>query len=992
MATLKIINNTGADVTIADAGVVIPASSSSTLTNDGSIRALCKSASLRTLVTALTLTINDGTQDRDANYLDVLWGGIGFQEDHPYRVATTEAEFDAAISDLSGTGGGTILLAGFITLTSDKTWDLNDIIVQGGDYQSGISLNGHTITLPGSCTLKGINLYGTLATVIGQDCQTVFLASEGPAGRLVRRWVFENVAFYNIIGETNVNPVIDLSGLNGGTYAKTLVVEFFRCGPSTPNSSETNTLAGLIVYGGTMGGATDLQNLYVVFGGTAAGFSSGRARYGLRRDPGSTGDFYAYADDATRIVEETNVSEPSRGTNLCPPAEIVTSGTRTISRKAFGKIIVFNNTAAAATLALPAAGQVTNDDLGCIVEFTRIGTQDVIISIPAGVTFYRGNIAYTNTTITFRLSYAVATLTVVSADKWVIATPYVSSQIVVQNELEFLAADQYLQEIGGGSIIVAGTVQFTANRTVSLNKTRVLGVASSGTPVARMQFGPAGSDNAPFALTITGKEFMFQDMQFLGTKSQVNGAGAVGTDCCTVIKISNPINDGSKSILFRTCAFRNCVGSTTVNPVIDLSPCDGQGDLTVTINFRGFSLVTTGSSDSVSLGGMILSAGTGGIASSNNIISITVQYTDAGQSPAGGANRVGSRVSTPLALHAAHLFVDNSCVAVEATNFDVDSLRGCEYISNQAGDHTQDFYDFGKLLCFTAGTDKTLTLSSDITIENAGEFFDVVKGGAGNVIVSVPGGYTAYYRGTLYTGPTTFTLDSPRQHVRMQVLSATEWLVQDNSKGWQGNQGWQGWQGGIGPQGNQGSQGSQGAQGRQGSQGYQGATGAQGNQGFQGNQGPVGLGPQGNQGRQGSQGVQGPQGNQGIQGVQGPSNTQTSVTATADDSTTSATDVQVVGMTLTPAAGTYMVFFGGSVDSSINNTTMLMSIYSGGVQVAASVRRVTRGGGQGNVTIPFTCMAVVTVSGAQAVQGEWNISGGATATMHQRGLFVLKVA
>ena len=113
-------------------------------------------------------------------------------------------------------------------------------------------------------------------------------------------------------------------------------------------------------------------------------------------------------------------------------------------------------------------------------------------------------------------------------------------------------------------------------------------------------------------------------------------------------------------------------------------------------------------------------------------------------------------------------------------------------------------------------------------------------------------------------------------------------------------------------------------------------------------------------------------------------------TATADTTTTSATDTQVNAMTLTPAAGTYMVWFTGSVDHSSNNSSIFTSIYNGGTQVASSEREFGRGAGQGDVTCSFACVAIVTVDGATAITGQWRTDA-ATATMHERTLHVVEV-
>ena len=99
----------------------------------------------------------------------------------------------------------------------------------------------------------------------------------------------------------------------------------------------------------------------------------------------------------------------------------------------------------------------------------------------------------------------------------------------------------------------------------------------------------------------------------------------------------------------------------------------------------------------------------------------------------------------------------------------------------------------------------------------------------------------------------------------------------------------------------------------------------------------------------------------------------------------------VNAMTITtPPAGTYMVWFTGSVDHSSSNDDIFTSIYSGGVQVASSERQWHRGGNQANVTSSFACVAIVTVDGAQSIVGEWRTSG-ATATMHERTLHIIEV-
>jgi hypothetical protein len=99
----------------------------------------------------------------------------------------------------------------------------------------------------------------------------------------------------------------------------------------------------------------------------------------------------------------------------------------------------------------------------------------------------------------------------------------------------------------------------------------------------------------------------------------------------------------------------------------------------------------------------------------------------------------------------------------------------------------------------------------------------------------------------------------------------------------------------------------------------------------------------------------------------------------------------MANMTATPAAGTYLVHFQGSVEHSSNSSTIWTSIYAGGTQVAASEREYRRGAAQGDVASSFACMAIVTVNGAQAIQGQWRTDT-ATATAHEHQLMYMRVA
>lgn len=112
------------------------------------------------------------------------------------------------------------------------------------------------------------------------------------------------------------------------------------------------------------------------------------------------------------------------------------------------------------------------------------------------------------------------------------------------------------------------------------------------------------------------------------------------------------------------------------------------------------------------------------------------------------------------------------------------------------------------------------------------------------------------------------------------------------------------------------------------------------------------------------------------------------IEATGDITTTSTTDVLATGMTTTPAAGTYLVIFSGSVENSNNDAGSTLSIYRGGTVVTASVRTSVTKSNNSDI---FSTNAVVTVNGSQAIEGKWRV-GSNTGTMHTRSLMILQFA
>lgn len=116
--------------------------------------------------------------------------------------------------------------------------------------------------------------------------------------------------------------------------------------------------------------------------------------------------------------------------------------------------------------------------------------------------------------------------------------------------------------------------------------------------------------------------------------------------------------------------------------------------------------------------------------------------------------------------------------------------------------------------------------------------------------------------------------------------------------------------------------------------------------------------------------------------------TSSEATATLAGTTTSLTDVLMVSMTLTPAAGTYLCIFSGSIVNSANGAERTwVSLYSGGTQVTATERSI---GTSGGAYAAVSSQAVITVNGSQAIEVKWRVAGG-TSTVRNRRLIAVKI-
>lgn len=125
---------------------------------------------------------------------------------------------------------------------------------------------------------------------------------------------------------------------------------------------------------------------------------------------------------------------------------------------------------------------------------------------------------------------------------------------------------------------------------------------------------------------------------------------------------------------------------------------------------------------------------------------------------------------------------------------------------------------------------------------------------------------------------------------------------------------------------------------------------------------------------------------QWLQFAQSSQNIYYPASASGLTSTSSLTDVLISGMTLTPPAGTYLVFFQGSATSNAGSVVTFFSVYGGGVKVTNS--EITLRQNSGSVKLPVYLVAIpVTVNGAQAVEIRWRVSNG-TANLLANGRYL----
>ena len=95
-------------------------------------------------------------------------------------------------------------------------------------------------------------------------------------------------------------------------------------------------------------------------------------------------------------------------------------------------------------------------------------------------------------------------------------------------------------------------------------------------------------------------------------------------------------------------------------------------------------------------------------------------------------------------------------------------------------------------------------------------------------------------------------------------------------------------------------------------------------------------------------------------GGEGSGSSPHQVSETSDDTTASASDVLVAGMSITPGAGDYHVWFSGSVEGTDTNSTQFVSLYVNGAQLPHTEREIFTELSIPNTSFPVALHARVT--------------------------------
>lgn len=112
------------------------------------------------------------------------------------------------------------------------------------------------------------------------------------------------------------------------------------------------------------------------------------------------------------------------------------------------------------------------------------------------------------------------------------------------------------------------------------------------------------------------------------------------------------------------------------------------------------------------------------------------------------------------------------------------------------------------------------------------------------------------------------------------------------------------------------------------------------------------------------------------------------IAATAAFSTSSTTDVQVTGFTLTPMAGTYAIWYNASCTSVSNNSMNYTTLYKDGVAIAGT-ERVAQSVAS-NFTFQMTAQGTASFTGAEQLRVYTRVTTG-TFTTNARSMIMVRL-
>jgi hypothetical protein len=112
------------------------------------------------------------------------------------------------------------------------------------------------------------------------------------------------------------------------------------------------------------------------------------------------------------------------------------------------------------------------------------------------------------------------------------------------------------------------------------------------------------------------------------------------------------------------------------------------------------------------------------------------------------------------------------------------------------------------------------------------------------------------------------------------------------------------------------------------------------------------------------------------------------LTSATPFATTSSTDVLITGMSITPQAGTYAIWYSSTNANTTNNSKNNVTLYKGGSSITDSNRTFQTG--SSNMTFQLNTLTVTSCNGSQAIDVRVKTSTG-TFTVDGRSLLLIRL-